>query len=1139
MSGFGSSYSSAIGATIGGASVGVGQSATANASTTGAMSGASMAAGVGLMIGSLIGGAIARRKAKRRAEQSMRRGQISLPTPVTARRRVYGETRVAGDLKYWTTHGPDQEFVSLVYLLADHECESIVDVQFDNVSIGPLDGNGDVQDGSPWYRNTQFPNAQNLAATAGSITLPSATVAMPTISVLRSFVPDAYVALGSNDSGFVELTPGVHFTHTVGSTGITLAGSLSGVTLQAAECVVNWTSATGVALARVRSVVSGDVPATADATLITDSGGEWTSTCRLDGQTYLIVRLRWDERIGAGRWPVVHVVLRGAKVYDPRTDTTAWSANWALCIADYAKHVTGCAWSDFVAFDLEDSADTSDELVQAGPAKMVTAITKATQGVATIPGHGFLPGDLLRFTVTGMTGVNGQDIAIVRIIDASTVVLDENTSGYGTFSAGTVIAKVRRYQIHGEVLSTADPKDVLEDMALAGAGAIAPSAGRIRVLCGKYRAPVSITLSDGDLAGPAISYLPFPSEEDTFNTASGRFFDSRLVGGTRIFSETTYATYQDAAYLAEDLGEEISRTIDQPFVVDYRIANRLAKVLMHRGRQGARFMAPYKLRALPLEPGDVVELGHARYGFPPKEFEVHRVIYAFPNVVVIEGVETSEAIWDDDYSAAAFVDPAPNTMLASATDLDRPILSVHASATEAPITIDTLADGSRVPYVLVSWPARANAAEFVSIRWKRSFETAYRTADSRPGETSMKLVGPSGGDVLQILGYAINSINARSDPWVIQEFHVDSRLPRYNGVIPALSANLLKNATLEVSGQNWSTFEIGIGSGVSTFGKWADTAGVVPGVPSSCVLVINSTLTGDGYTGAAQSEPFSVVPGTLYAGYAGLIGYATDAYVALVWFDAAGQQLGSPQPGTVIAGGMVSAAGYWNRPENYDLSFVSAAAPTGAVTGRLVIYGTGNWQSAPAKAVSVHRPFAGEIPVGSVDVPVWHPGGSNIVDNSAIAPGATRRLDASSAVLSGFIPSVPKNALVQVGSAAYIEGDFDGTGLSVLVTVTGNVEQLSDGSGAPIEVRGVISAAGVSREDAPERVLTYLATTPVAPAQILQKAGFEISHRFTLPAPLPGTGIRYAFTFSAKAPTGTVVSVITFQNVNITFDIAR
>jgi hypothetical protein len=957
--------------------------------------------------------------------------------------------------------------------------------------------------------------------------------------VLRTYVPDAYVALGSNDSGFVELTPGTHFTHTVGSTTITLAGSLAGVTLQAAECVVNWTSATGVALARVRSVVSGDVPATADAALISDSGGEWTSTCRLDGQTYLIVRLRWDERLGAGRWPVVHVVLRGAKVYDPRTATTVWSANWALCIADYAKHVTGCDWATFVPADLEDSADTSDELVQAGPSKTVTAITKATQGVATIPGHGFLPGDLLRFTVTGMTGVNGQDIAIVRIIDASTVVLDENTSGYGTFTAGTVIAKVRRYQIHGEVLSTADPKDVLEDMALAGAGAIAPAAGRIRVLCGKYRAPVSITLSDGDLAGPAISYLPFPTEEQTYNTASGRFFDSRQVGGTRLFSETTYATYQDAAYLAEDLDEELSRTIDQPFVVDYRIANRLAKVHMHRDRQGARFTAPYKLRALPLEPGDVVELTHARYGFGPKEFEVQRVIYAFPNVVIVEGLETSEAIWDDDYSAAEFVDPAPNTMLASATDLDRPILSVHASATEDPITIDTLADGSRVPYVLVSWPARATASEFVSVRWKRSFETAYRTVEARPGETSLKLLGPSGGDVLQILGYAVNSINARSDPWVVQEFHVDADLPRYNGVLPALSANLIANATLEVSGQRWSTFEIGVTAGISSFAKWTGPNGIVRGVPSSCVLLVNSSATGDGLAGAAQSDPFAVKAGERHWAYAGLIGYGTDSYVAIAWYDA-DDQLIKVDAGNVVAGGLLSAAGYWNRPDAYEISDVAAVAPSGAVQAREIIYATGNWAGVPAKAVSVFQPFAGQVPDGSVDRPVWSPGGSNVVDETTIAPGATRRLSSSIATLSGFIPTTPRNTLYPVGDAALITGDFDGTGRRVLVTVTGNVEQLNDGTAAPIEVRGVIQVSGASTESSPQRILTYLIPAVATAGSLVHKAGFEVSHQFVLPAPFPSSGsIRYSFAFFALAPVGAANTVITFSNVVVNFDIAR
>ncbi len=1093
-------------------------------------------AGLALALGgNVVLGRYDARLARKRAAANRRQGELSLNIPAAPRRRIYGTRRVEGVLRYWVTHGPEERFVSLVYLIADHECEAIEDVQFDEVSIGPLDGSGYVQAGSPWFRSSTYANAQELGATAGTITLPSATVARPTISVAAVYFPDLPQSLTA--SGFVDLGPS-DFAHTVGSTSITLGGALAGLTIPSSHIVVNWTSAVGTPLARVRKHLGAAIPQTADATLVTDSGGEWSAACRLDGQTYIVVTLEWDERIGAGNVPIVHAVVKGAKVFDPRTGTTGWSDNWALCTRDWLKATTGCEDEEIDDDLVEASADASDEWVTVGAAKTITSISKATQAVVVATGHDLDVGDAVLFDVAGMTQLDNVRATVVSRANGNEVAIGVNSSAFGTFTSGTFVPQLRRYSINGEIASTRDPFEVAEELALAGAGTIAWSAGKFRILAGKYWTPAPIELFERDFAGGRVRYEPKAPRETRFNTVSGRFFDRRTVGSTRLYSHTTYATYSSSAYIAEDRGRPIKRSIDFEFVTDYRAANRLAKQIMHRARQGARLTARFKLKALPLQVGDFVQVTNARYGIEAKVFEIMRAAYYFPNTVELTLQETAAEAFDWAYTEAAFVDPAPNTMLRNPTDVDRPILSVHCTADDPP-TIKTLADGSEIAYARVSWPLRANAAEYVSLRWKRSFETAYRTVDARPGETFADLDAISGGDVLQILGYAVNSINARSDPWVVQEFHVDARLPRFKGVLPALSANLIANATLEVNGQRWSTFEIGIPAGVSSFAKWTGTNGTVRGVPSSCVLLVNSSATGDGLAGAVQSAPFAVKPGRRHSVYVGLIGYGTDCYVAVGWYDAAGQLL-KVDAGNVIAGGLLSAAGYWDRPDAYAISEVAAVAPAGAVQGREIIYATGNWAAVPAKAVSVFQPFAGEVPDGSVDRPVWHPGGSNIVDTSSIAPGATRRLSSASALLSGFIPAFQKGTLVPAGDFASITGDFDGTGLPVLVTVTGNVEQLSDGSGNPIEIQGVIRGGGATMETAPARVLLYLASTPVSPAaQVRQKAGFEVSHRFVLGAPLPGTGIRYSFEFYAMAPAGTVTSIVSFQNVNITFDIAR
>jgi len=62
---------------------------------------------------------------------------------------------------------------------------------------------------------------------------------------------------------------------------------------------------------------------------------EWTTDHRLQGISYIYVRYKFDQDAFPNGVPELTVVIKGKKVYDPRTDTTAWSDNPALCIRDY------------------------------------------------------------------------------------------------------------------------------------------------------------------------------------------------------------------------------------------------------------------------------------------------------------------------------------------------------------------------------------------------------------------------------------------------------------------------------------------------------------------------------------------------------------------------------------------------------------------------------------------------------------------------------------------------------------------------------------------------------------------------------------------------------------------------------------
>lgn len=70
-----------------------------------------------------------------------------------------------------------------------------------------------------------------------------------------------------------------------------------------------------------------------------DKGGAsgWPATSTMTGHTYARVELHYHPSVWQGL-PDMTFLVRGRKVFDPRTGNTAWSQNCALCIADFLGH---------------------------------------------------------------------------------------------------------------------------------------------------------------------------------------------------------------------------------------------------------------------------------------------------------------------------------------------------------------------------------------------------------------------------------------------------------------------------------------------------------------------------------------------------------------------------------------------------------------------------------------------------------------------------------------------------------------------------------------------------------------------------------------------------------------------------------
>lgn len=75
----------------------------------------------------------------------------------------------------------------------------------------------------------------------------------------------------------------------------------------------------------------------------------WTNSHLVRGSALAYIRLEYDVDKFPNGVPNFSFKVRGKKVYDPRTSSTAWSANSALCLNDYltsTRYGLGCVYAD-------------------------------------------------------------------------------------------------------------------------------------------------------------------------------------------------------------------------------------------------------------------------------------------------------------------------------------------------------------------------------------------------------------------------------------------------------------------------------------------------------------------------------------------------------------------------------------------------------------------------------------------------------------------------------------------------------------------------------------------------------------------------------------------------------------------------
>jgi hypothetical protein len=462
----------------------------------------------------------------------------------------------------------------------------------------------------------------------------------------------------------------------------------------------------GNPLVRIKTYLGTDAQ-TADSDLVSEVT-EWTTDHRLRGVAYIYVRLEFDSQVFQDGIPNLSAAIRGKKVFDYRTSTTAYSFNPALVLADYlrsARHGLNADATEINAASFIVAANICDENVNLAYTPSARAQT------------------YLGISQSGSTW------------------------------------RERRYQTHGVVDTEKNPGEVIEELLSSMGGTLAYIGGQWTVKAAAYSSP-AITLTVDDLRGPITTQTKVPRNE-SFNAVKGVF-----INPDANWQATDYPAITSATFKTEDNNQTNFVDLNLPYTVSSSMAQRLAKIALFRNRQEITLSMPCKLKAFNLKPGDTVNVTIDRYGFTNKVFEVADWKLAFSENDVgvdLQLRELNAAVFDWNADERLFNED--NTTLPNSF-APPPALTNVTFSSVARIN----ADGTVVPVNTLTWTQSPNifvlSGGYIEVQVKVSSSSNWTSLDRIQGDgVEIVVEGGQPGASIDVQVRAVNINNIPSD-WV-------------------------------------------------------------------------------------------------------------------------------------------------------------------------------------------------------------------------------------------------------------------------------------------------------------------------------------------------------------------------------------
>ena len=581
-------------------------------------------------------------RVKRRSIQAYNDAQIDRlemieRDPRLARRRCYGRVRAVEGLHRPWTSGTNDQILTMPVSFAGHEIDGFEEwFLFDK----PV-----TLDGSGWVLEEPYKQFRRTAASQQRTGDGTVTLEVDYITATAG----ATYSIGSGES-----TTQGSATVVVTGTGpytATVSGAPGG-----SSVTVYYERNVGTSHVRIRPYL-GTATQNIGADLAAEYPGKITATDKAAGVAMAIVDCVFNPDVFPQGRPTPTAVFRGAKVYDPRKDSTVaggsgshrlatpstweWSRNPALIAYDWARYEFGCNINP----DLIPVADV---------------------------------------------------IAAANACDVSTTYTLRNPD------TSTSTVTQARYLCDMVIPTDGDPMEALETIADTMNGRVVWSGGRLRMRAGTMGTAVAaidktwlveeVDQNGSADGGPVITAAQAITRAQRWNRISGSCVDP----GQR-YQMLPYPAVKDATLIASKGARETA--IDFPGVASIAQAQHLASMAIRQAQAGQRIEMRCGAKALGLELLDVFTLTlNNRHGITAKTYEVVGLRMGPDQPVRVQAAEISAALFTVDAELTGR-DPAPDSDLREPWEVEQ--LTGLSVASGAAAVLDT----SILTRTVVTWTA--------------------------------------------------------------------------------------------------------------------------------------------------------------------------------------------------------------------------------------------------------------------------------------------------------------------------------------------------------------------------------------------------------------------------------------------------